>query len=71
SADPVRDLNNYFQRQHMTTQFSWVYQQEGPNHQVTHHATAKFRGVQIGYGRGTAIGVAKKEAAIQALQYIK
>lgn len=70
-SDPVRDLNNYFQSLHMSTYFSWELRQEGPNHQVTHHAAAKFRGVEIGYGRGTALGLAKREAAIRALQHIK
>jgi hypothetical protein len=42
--DPVRDLNNALQGHptgNLTTQFSWVLKQTGPNHQITHFATAK------------------------------
>jgi len=73
-ADPVRDLNNALQGYptgNLTPQLSWEERVEGPNHQVTHFATAKFRGVDVGRGRGVSKGVAKREAAIQALQNLK
>ena len=90
SADPVRDLNDFLQKppeRRPNAKFSWALSQEGPNHQVTHYATAKcevfsyvtnlvrwatlVRGAEIGRGRGAAIGTAKKEAAMQALAYLK
>jgi len=73
-ADPVRDLNNFLQGHpsgNLTPQFSWDAKQEGPGHQVIHLVTAKFRGVEIGCGRATAMGPAKKEAAIIALQRLR
>ncbi|KAN0140806.1 hypothetical protein V8E53_001250 [Lactarius tabidus] len=75
-SDPVRDLNNYLQghqNSSLRSQFSWVLRQEGPNHQVTHHATAtcEFRGNDIGHGRGSAPSLAKRDAAIQALQHLR
>lgn len=73
-SDPVRDLNNYLQAHrsgNLTPQFSWEMSKEGPNHQITHRAIAKFRGVEVGHGKGVSMGLAKKEAAITALQYLK
>ncbi|KAH9169638.1 hypothetical protein EDB89DRAFT_2244508 [Lactarius sanguifluus] len=43
-VDPVRDLNNYLQGHssgNITTLLSWETTQQGPQHQVTHYATAK------------------------------
>jgi hypothetical protein len=44
-ADPVRDLNSYLQNHPngnlLASQFSWHLRQEGPDHQLTHYATAK------------------------------
>jgi len=70
--DSTRDLNNFLQSHggNLTRYFSWLMNQEGPDHQRTHHATAKFRGQVIGYGRGLSTGNAKQAAAEQAMQYL-
>ncbi|KAF8266739.1 hypothetical protein EI94DRAFT_1701516 [Lactarius quietus] len=68
----VRDLNNYLQgcpRGNLTPHLSWDATEEGPGHQVTHHATVKFRGKEIGHGENAAKGKAMAAAAKQALQY--
>ena len=44
--DPFRDLHNHFQhyrdnRGNLTRHFSWYLQQDGPDHQKVHYATAK------------------------------
>jgi len=71
SMDPVTELMNYL-RSHPTgnliPQFMWATRQEG---QDTHHATANFQGAPIGYGRGTSMDLAKKQAAIFGLNYLK
>ena len=45
-ADPVRDLNNFLQARkdangNFTRYFSWYMEQEGPDNQKVHHATAR------------------------------
>ncbi|KAH8982434.1 hypothetical protein EDB92DRAFT_1952324 [Lactarius akahatsu] len=73
-SDFVRDLNNFLQGHpsgNLTTQFSWEMKTDGPNHQITHHAVAKLRGVEIGRGKGVSMGLAKREAANIALQRLK
>ncbi|KAN0136184.1 hypothetical protein V8E53_006044 [Lactarius tabidus] len=72
--DPVRDLNNYLQSYpggNLSSQLSWVTTHDGPQHQVTHYATANFQRQAIGSGRGVSKGLAKAAAAIQALQYLQ
>ena len=48
--DPVRYLNNRLQghpRGNLTPYLSWVLGQTGPDHQKTHHATAKCESVNV------------------------
>jgi Double-stranded RNA binding motif len=61
--------------------------QTGPQHQATIHVRARCESVneientfieitkvgeqEIGYGRGNSIRVAKREAAVEALQYLR
>jgi len=71
--DPVRDLNNYLQGHpggNLTRYLSWAMNEDGPDHQRTHYATAKFNGRDIGFGRGLSKGRAKSEAAERALKYL-
>jgi dsRNA-specific ribonuclease len=71
-------------RGNLTIYFSWVMKQSGPGHQVTHTAVANcesfdriknyalsyaVNGTEIGSGRSFSMGNAKREAAMQALQY--
>ncbi|KAI9439540.1 hypothetical protein H4582DRAFT_1535387 [Lactarius indigo] len=73
-GDPVRDLNNYLQGHpsgNLTSQLSWELMQEGLSHELTYNAYAKFRGVEIGHGCGASKSLAKREAAVQALQRLK
>jgi dsRNA-specific ribonuclease len=89
----VRDLNNYLMRYrdargNLARHFSWHLQQEGPDRQKTHYATAKreplsesdnwalnssraVHGQNIGSGSGPSLGIAKHDAASQALQYLE
>lgn len=70
--NPIADLNNFLQSHsagNLAHYFSWRITQEGPNHQAVHHATAIYRGVPVGEGKGVAIGLAKRAAAMQALNY--
>jgi len=42
-ADPIRDLNNFLQRQpggNMTKDFKWSFLKEGPEHDALYHVTA-------------------------------
>ncbi|KAH9002436.1 hypothetical protein EDB86DRAFT_2827380 [Lactarius hatsudake] len=71
-SDPVRDLNNFLQGHpsgNLTSLLRFRNEQTGPNNQATHQGTytyltvnafAAVRGVIVGTGRGTAIGVAKR-----------
>ncbi|KAI0298835.1 hypothetical protein BC826DRAFT_1102897 [Russula brevipes] len=73
-ADPVRDLNNFLQKQgqgNLTKELNWVSMKEGPEHGAIYHVTAVFRGVSVGVGHGSSIGAAKRDASVQALQYLK
>ncbi|KAI9467319.1 hypothetical protein BJY52DRAFT_1182756 [Lactarius psammicola] len=73
-ADPVRDLNNFLQGQpggNLTPLLQWRNEQSGPNNQAIHQGTYIFRNVAIGTGVGTSIGLAKRDAAIKALQYFR
>ncbi|KAH9002437.1 hypothetical protein EDB86DRAFT_309095 [Lactarius hatsudake] len=73
-ADPVRDLNNFLQGQpggNLTKEFTWISKKEGPEHGVTYHVTAVFRGVNVGVGHGSSMGSAKRDASVQALAYLK
>ncbi|KAH9983197.1 hypothetical protein BJV74DRAFT_47364 [Russula compacta] len=72
--DPVRDLNNFLQGLpggNLAKDLNWVLQREGPEHGVTYHITAIFRGVTVGVGHGTSKGAAKRDASVQALQYLR
>lgn len=72
--DPVRDLNNLLQGQpsgNLTPLLQFRSEQTGRNDQATHQVTYTFRGVDVGTGTGTAITLAKRAAAIQALQYFR
>ncbi|KAH9071596.1 hypothetical protein EDB83DRAFT_2517415 [Lactarius deliciosus] len=74
SSDPVRDLNNFLQGQpngNLTALLQFRSEQTGPNNQATHQVTYTFRGVVVGTGIGTTINLAKRAAAIQALQYFR
>jgi len=46
-------------------------QQDGPDIQKVHYATAKLHGHVIGAGSGVSIGNAKYVAAARALQYLQ
>ncbi|KAH9998290.1 hypothetical protein BJV77DRAFT_981079 [Russula vinacea] len=78
-ADPVRDLNNFLQGQpggSVTKDFKWNLTKEGPEHDIVYHVTAvckhtPFRGVNVGVGHGSSMGSAKRNASVQALQYLK
>ncbi|KAI0306876.1 hypothetical protein B0F90DRAFT_1665249 [Multifurca ochricompacta] len=73
-ADPVRDLNNFLQGQpggSLTKDFMWVSKKEGPEHGAIYHVTAIFRGVHVGVGHGSSIGSAKRDASVQALEYLR
>ncbi|KAI0273157.1 hypothetical protein BGY98DRAFT_936372 [Russula aff. rugulosa BPL654] len=54
-----------------TRDFEWVLKREGPEHCTTYHVTAVFRGVNVGVGHGSTKGIAKRNASIQALEYLK
>ncbi|KAH9036675.1 hypothetical protein EDB84DRAFT_1675757 [Lactarius hengduanensis] len=72
--NPVHGLKNYLQGHPtgiLTPLFSWEMRQDGPKHQVTHLATAKLRGVEIGHGKGLTMSTAKREAVTIALQRLK
>ncbi|KAI0306885.1 hypothetical protein B0F90DRAFT_1665253 [Multifurca ochricompacta] len=69
-TDYVVALNNFLQEHpagNLSPFFRWLMTQEGPNHQVVHIATAVFRGVAVGEGRGTSKGRAKNAAAKDVL----
>jgi len=73
-ADPVRDLNNFLQGQpggNATREFEWILTKEGPEHGTIYHVTAVFRGVNVGVGHGSTKGIAKRNASVQALEYLK
>ncbi|KAF8270942.1 hypothetical protein EI94DRAFT_1797546 [Lactarius quietus] len=74
-SDPVQELNNFLQQVQKPTNLTQFLQyrneQVGPNNQAVHHGTYLFRGVVVGTGAGTAIGLAKRAAATQALQYFQ
>jgi len=73
-VDPVRDLNNFLQGQPGGTlirEFKWISMREGPDHGAIYHVTAVFRGVNVGIGHGSSIGSAKREASVQALEYLR
>jgi len=44
--------------------------QEGPNNQALHTATAMFRSVSLGEGKGPSRGWAKRAAAEMAIAYL-
>ncbi|KAI0248823.1 hypothetical protein BJV78DRAFT_1232731 [Lactifluus subvellereus] len=72
--DPVRDLNNFLQGQpggSLTREFKWISMREGPDHGAIYHVTAVFRGVNVGIGHGSSMGSAKREASVQALEYLR
>ncbi|KAH8991271.1 hypothetical protein EDB92DRAFT_1816448 [Lactarius akahatsu] len=74
SSDPIRELYHYLgylTAGNLGMYLLWELKQEGPSHQVTHYAIAKFQGVEIGRGRGVSLGLAKREAAILALQHLR
>ncbi|KAI0265066.1 hypothetical protein BC834DRAFT_192783 [Gloeopeniophorella convolvens] len=71
---PVRDLNNFLQGQpggNLAQELLWKVTKTGPEHSTTFHVTATFRGVDIGVGHGTSRGSAKRDASVQALQYLR
>ncbi|KAF8464971.1 hypothetical protein DFH94DRAFT_699030 [Russula ochroleuca] len=73
-ADPVRDLNNFLQGQpggSATKDFKWNLSKEGPEHDTVYHVTAIFRGVNVGVGHGSSMGSAKRNASMQALEYLR
>ncbi|KAH9998292.1 hypothetical protein BJV77DRAFT_981093 [Russula vinacea] len=73
-ADPVRDLNNFLQGQpggSVTKDFKWNLTKEGPEHDTIYHVTAVFRGVDVGVGHGSSMGSAKRNASVQALEYLR
>jgi len=48
TMDPVRDLNNYLMGHpsgNLVPLLSWAFQEDGPDHQKTHYATAKCESV--------------------------
>jgi len=72
----VRDLYNLLQKHlvgngNLTQYFSWALSQTGPVHQTTHYATAELHGEEIGSGTGFSMGNAKREAATEALKYLR
>ncbi|KAN0126569.1 hypothetical protein V8E52_000209 [Russula decolorans] len=59
-------LNNLLQGHrtgNLTSHFEYAMTKEGPDDNVTHFATAKFRGVTCAVGRGKSKGAAKAAAA--------
>jgi len=44
---------------------------EGPVHGMIYHVTAVFRDVNIGVGHGSSMSAAKREASMQALDYLR
>jgi len=59
-------LNNMLQGHragNLTEHFKYEMTQEGPQDNVTHIATATFRGITYAVGRGKSKGVAKNAAA--------
>ncbi|KAI0251657.1 hypothetical protein BJV78DRAFT_1209715 [Lactifluus subvellereus] len=72
--DPRRQLNDYLQGHpagNLGPLLSWEVSRTGPDHQAIFHVTARFRGVEIGYGEGISIGSAKRVAAGFALRYLR
>ncbi|KAH9983205.1 hypothetical protein BJV74DRAFT_886994 [Russula compacta] len=72
--DPAVALNNFLQEHptgNLTPFFKYDMTTEGPPNQITHIATAKFRGVTYAVKRATAKGVAKRDAAKHVLDYFK
>ena len=90
NSDPIRKLNNFLQdykdaNGNLARYLSWLVEEEGPEHQRVHHATAKcepfghsdnsvlscvVHGHGIGRGRGVSKSCAKQVAAQQALNYL-
>ncbi|KAH9960444.1 hypothetical protein BC827DRAFT_1268156 [Russula dissimulans] len=72
--DYAVELNNFLQGHptgDLTQFFHYAMTRDGPNHSVTHVAHAMFRGNSYGEGRGKKMGVAKREAAMHALEYFQ
>ncbi|KAH9983198.1 hypothetical protein BJV74DRAFT_886989 [Russula compacta] len=73
--DPIRDLNNFLQGirkpENLVPLLRFSTVQTGPNNQATHTGIYRFRNIVVGTGVATAINVAKRVAASQALQYFR
>jgi len=66
------ELNNFLQEHptgDLTPFLHYALTRYGPDHSAVHVARAIFRGNSYGEGRGTRMGVAKREAAMRALEY--
>ncbi|KAH9965708.1 hypothetical protein BJV74DRAFT_799583 [Russula compacta] len=78
-SEPVRELNLYLQSHptgNLTPYLTWGITQSGPDNQKTHYATAKSElptvaGGVVGQGKGSSLSVAKREAAMQAMQHFQ
>jgi len=72
-ADPLRRLNTYLQTvqrpSNLVPLLAFTSEQWGPKHQAVHQGTYTFRGVVVGQGQGSSKAMAKRAAAIQALQH--
>ncbi|KAH9960448.1 hypothetical protein BC827DRAFT_1155781 [Russula dissimulans] len=55
----------------LTPFFHYALTREGPDDKVIHTARVMFRGTCYGEGRGRRIGLAKSQAARQALEYFE
>ncbi|VDC03560.1 unnamed protein product [Peniophora sp. CBMAI 1063] len=60
-------LHNYLARLRQLSGFKWQLTSDGPPHSIMHYATATLNGQVIGRGQGVAKGLAKRNAAYQAL----
>ncbi|KAI0306877.1 hypothetical protein B0F90DRAFT_1813737 [Multifurca ochricompacta] len=73
-ADPVRDLNNYLQEVQQPNNLAPLLPlQPSKRGRITRQSMKSpifvLRNVVVGKGNGTAIGLAKRAAATQALRY--
>ncbi|KAH9062260.1 hypothetical protein EDB87DRAFT_332385 [Lactarius vividus] len=71
--DYVVEFNNRLQKSpegNVAAELTWAMIQDGPNNNAIHTATAIFRGVTLGSGKGLSKGLAKRAAAKQAVPYL-
>ncbi|KAF8201070.1 hypothetical protein K438DRAFT_635026 [Mycena galopus ATCC 62051] len=67
-ADPVTQLNNYFQSKQASHTVSWAESSSGPSHETKWTVECKVSGEVKGTGVAASKAAAKVKAAKQALE---